>query len=85
MQFQPHDEYSKKIARLEKVCINDITSDSYTGIFSCYLAIVQTMYPFIIIFLHNMELLITITKYSSSDDYFTMYDITMNLSQTWYQ
>lgn len=59
MQFQPHDEYSKKIARLEKVC-NDITSDSYTGIFSCYLAIVQTMYPFIIIFLHNMELLITI-------------------------
>lgn len=60
MQFQPHDEYSKKIARLEKVCINDITSDSYPGIFSCYLAIVQTMYPFIIIFLHNMELLITI-------------------------
>lgn len=59
MQFQPHDEYSKKIARLEKVC-NDIISDSYPGIFSCYLAIVQTMYPFIIIFLHNMELLITI-------------------------
>lgn len=59
MQFQPHDEYSKKIARLEKVC-NDITSDSYPGIFSCYLAIVQTMYPFNIIFLHNMELLITI-------------------------
>lgn len=60
MQFQPHDEYSKKIARLEKVCINDITSDSYPGIYSCSLPIVQTMYPFIIIFLHNMELLITI-------------------------
>lgn len=59
MQFQPHDEYSKKIARLEKVC-NDITSDSYPGIYSCYLAIVQTMYPFIIIFFHNMALLITI-------------------------
>lgn len=59
MQFQPHDEYSKKIARLEKVC-NDITSDSYPGIYSCSLPIVQTMYPFIIIFLHNMELLITI-------------------------
>lgn len=59
MQFQPHDEYSKKIARLEKVC-NDITSDSYPGISSCSLAIVQTMYPFIIIFLHNMALLITI-------------------------
>lgn len=28
MQFQPHDEYSKKIARLEKVC-NDTTSDSH--------------------------------------------------------
>lgn len=59
MQFQPHDEYSKKIARLEKVC-NDIISDSYPGIYSCSLAFVQTMYPFIIIFLHNMALLITI-------------------------